>query len=847
MSKGKKQNWRWYFRMAWRDSRRSRSRLLLFVSAIVLGVAALVAIDSFRNNLETEIDEEAQALLGADLEVESHSPIREDTLEVLDTLQARRSHGKQFFSMVSFADKGTRLVNIKALEKGYPFYGSIETMPVDAADKFLDQQGALVSGTLLTQYGVSVGDSVKVGQLSFEIVGKLLKMPGQTDFSNAMAAPVCIPLQYLEQTGLIQKGSRVEHKIHYQFTGVGNKEKRAEKVHKALDKLNIDHETVATQKEDTGEAFSRLTGFLNLVGFIALILGSIGVASSVHIYIREKLSIVAMLRCIGLKGKQAFMIFLLQVMGVGLIGALTGAVLGSIFQLWLPDLLRGFLPFTMETRLAWSSVLFGVGTGLIMSFLFALSPLLAVRNASPLQAIGSFHEERSLARDRYQWVVAGAALLFILAFAWWQLEGILGGLIFTGSVVLVLGVLAGTARGIMYLVRRFFPAFWPYVWRQGLANLYRPNNQTLVLVVAIGLGTALIATLFFSQQLLLRQTEVTGAGNEPNMILFDIQPEQLEPTLEYTRKKNMPIKQQVPIVTMRLERVKGRPVGEVRSDTTLDISGWVLDHEYRATYRDSLIDTEKLVGGEWVERVPDGADTIPISLEADVASDMKVEVGDPLTFNVQGALLNAKVASLRKIQWRKVQTNFLVVFPANVLEQAPKTHVIVTRIDSTQDKGVFQQELVRMFPNISVIDLGLILDTLNTVLDKISFVIRFMGMFSMLTGVLILIGSVILSKYQRIQESVLLRTLGAVRRQILAINAIEYFFLGSIAALAGVLFALMATWGLAIFQFGAVFRPGLLSILGLYGTVTLLTMLIGMANVRSVLNEPPLQILRKGG
>ena len=260
------------------------------------------------------------------------------------------------------------------------------------------------------------------------------------------------------------------------------------------------------------------------------------------------------------------------------------------------------------------------------------------------------------------------------------------------------------------------------------------------------------------------------------------------------------------------------------------------------TYRDSLIDSEELVRGRWRGTA---GDSIFVSLEEGIAEDMQADIGDKVTFNVQGAVMDTYVGSIRKVDWQRVQTNFLVLFPTGVLERAPQFYVLMTRVTSDQQAAKFQQSVVKGFPNVSVIDLKLILKTVDEIIGKISFVIRFMAFFSIITGIIVLIGSVIISKYQRIQESVLLRTIGARRGQILSINALEYFFLGSLAALTGIFIALLSSWALAQFSFKVPFDPSVGPVAMAYAAITAMTMLIGLSNSRSILNNPPLEVLRK--
>lgn len=837
-------NYPWLVKMAWRDSRKNRARLLLFMSSIVLGIAALVAINSFADNMQRDINTEAKKLLGADLEIESRQPFSSSIIHFFDSLGAERSEEISFASMVLFPENGgTRLVQVRAIQGDYPYYGGIETSPTEASHTFRAKQEALADQTLLLQYDAAPGDSVKVGNLTFLIRGSVHKVPGQAGIATTVAPPVFIPMQHLEATGLLQKGSRINYKMYFKFDERADVASLMENtIVPRLEAEEIRYDTVEERKREIGDTYENLTGFLNLVAFVALLLGCIGVASSVHIYIKDKIISVAILRFLGGKGNQGLGIYLIQIAIMGLIGSVLGAFLGTLVQFVLPQLFAEFLPVEVSMAVSWKSIVQGILLGVIVSLLFALLPLLSVRKVSPLTALRASFESED--KDKIKYLIFALIILFIAGFSFLQLEQPEDALIFTGGVLLAFLLLAGIAQLMTWLVRKYFPTSWSYIWRQSLANLYRPNNQTLVLVTTIGLGTALITTLFFVQNILLEKVALTGSDDQPNMVVFDIQSDQVERIADITRDFDIPIIQEVPVVTMRLDGIKGRNTEEIKEDTTTHIRNWVLNREYRVTYRDSLIDSEKVMKGAWKGKVDSPQDSIWISLEDGIAEDMQVDIGDKVTFNVQGAIIDTYVGSIREVDWQRVQTNFLVVFPEGVLENAPKFHVLITRIDSVQLAANYQKAVVQQFPNVSIIDLNLILQTLDDIVGKVSFVIRFMAFFSIITGIVVLIGSVIISKYQRIQESVLLRTIGANRKQILSINALEYFFLGSLAALTGVFIALLGSWGLAVFNFESPFTPAFWPILISYLAITLLTIAIGLSNSRSVLNKPPLEILR---
>ncbi|MEZ4904383.1 MAG: FtsX-like permease family protein [Spirosomataceae bacterium] len=583
------------------------------------------------------------------------------------------------------------------------------------------------------------------------------------------------------------------------------------------------------------------------MGFVALLLGCVGVASAIHIYIKEKLSSIAILRCLGVRGSQAFLIYLIQISGIGLLGSLLGAGLGAAIQQVLPIVLKDLLPFELTTDLSFSAIGQGVVLGVIIANLFALLSLISIRKISPLHVLRASFEQTQLAQDPLKWLVYGLILLFVFGFTWLQMKKWTDAAAFTVGVLVAFLMLWGVATLLMWLVRRFFPHSWGYLSRQGLSNLYRPNNQTVILMVSIGLGTMFICTLLFVQNILLDRIKLSTDGDQPNMVLFDIQTPQKEAVINLVKIQKMPVLQSVPIVTMRLEELNGQTSAEALKDTTNRRWRGLFSREYRVTFRDSLIDSEKIVKGQWKGEVKDFNAAVPISLEDGYAERNKIDIGDTLLFNVQGTMLTTVVASLRDVDWAGVQTNFLVLFPKGVLEEAPQFHVLLTHVPSNQASAQFQQMVVQQFPNVSLIDLGLVLSVIDEISTKIGFVIRFMAGFSILTGLIVLIASVLISKYQRIQESVLLRTLGASRRQILVITALEYFFLGTLAAATGIVLAVAGSWALAYFSFETPFTPSLWPVVVIFCIVTALTVFIGLVNSWGILSRSPLEVLRQEG
>jgi putative ABC transport system permease protein len=838
-------------RMAWRDSRASRRRLALFSLSIVLGIAALVAIGSLGDNLQRAIDRQAKALLGADLVVYSRSALPAETEAFLEGLGGEQARELNFTSMLALPAReaegvaATRLVQVRGMAGEFPFYGDFETVPAEARARFRAGEGVIVEESVLVQFELEPGDRVRLGQAEFEVLGALRKIAGESPAFGMLAPRVLVPLARIGETELVQPGSLVRYRHYFAFAEGADVEALVRGLRDRLREQRLGFDTVEQRKRDLGRTLGNINSFLRLVGFVALLLGGIGVASAIHVYVRGKLATVAVLRCLGARAWTAFAVYLVQGLALGVLGAVVGAALGVAVQRALPALVAGMLPFEVEFGVSWPAVAKGMAAGVVIGLLFTLPPLLAVRRVSPLQAIRADFEGQRPKRDPLAvatWAaIVGAVVLLALAQSTrWQM-----GLGFAAGIGVAFAALAGVAKSLTWAARRWMPRRLPFVWRQGLANLHRPNNRTVLLLLALGLGTFLVVTLALTRGTLLAQFEGAGSGDRPNLALFDIQDDQREDIEALLAEIGTPVAQQAPVVTMRLAALKGKRVEEWLREPGTGIPAWTLRREYRATYRGGLVATERLVAGQWTPRVEPGVEPVPISLEEGIARDLQLGLGDELEFDVQGVPVRTVVGSLRSVDWQRLQPNFFVVFPEGVLEPAPKFHMMVTRAATPQLSAEIQRRVVQRHPNVSALDLALLIETVDSIVSRVAYVVRIMALFTVVTGVIVLAGAVLTGRFQRIRETVLLRTLGASRQQVQRIMIVEYTVLGLLAATTGIVLAAAANWALAFFVFETTPAAPGWETLATAATVVAVTLVTGLLSNRGVCEHPPLQVLRQ--
>lgn len=836
---------RWVWLMALREMRRGVKPLLLAMLCVVLGVMSIVVAFSFRENVQSSIRQQSKSLLGADLAIDSRQPFEADDEALIRSLGGDQSRQIGFSSMAYFPGSGkSRLVQVRALSGQFPYYGALETEPGSALKDFRDGANALIDENLMLQFDARVGDRVRIGEHEFRIAGKLRKIPGEPVAFSLISPRVYVPMASLDGSNLLQRGSLVRYRVYFKFDSRVDVDQLVQRIGPDLQRLSLRADTVSRRMESISTSIENLSRYLRLAVFIAVLLAGVGVASGVHVYAKQKNPAVAVLRCIGASPSETVIVNLVQVLIVTVPGSLIGIALGAGLQFVLPLALKDFLPVATVVSIAPNGIWVGLAVGVGTALLFSLIPLVPLRRISPLLALRSSYETVQGLRDPLLWVIFLLISALIVGFAVMTSASWFYGLCFSAGVLAVFGLLAALARMMSALMSRVAPAVFSFSWRQGLANLHRPNNQTTAVMLAIGLATFLMVTLYSVQGMLLSQVQERTGQGEPNLVLFDVQKEQRPGIEQLFNSFGVAIRDQVPIVTMRLAAVKNKTVDEVRADPAAKIPDWALRREYRSTYRSRLTATERIVDGTWRGRMGPDARPIPISLEKGIAETLRVQVGDALQFDVQGVSLPTQVANIREVDWQRLEPNFFVVFPEGVLEGAPQFFAIVARTESSQTSAKLQRELVERFPNVSAIDLTLVLSTLDSILGKVSDAIRFVALFTVFTGFAVLASAILSSRSQRIKESILLRTLGAPRGQILSSIVAEYLLLALISCIAGTALAIVASWALSFYFFKAVTMISLVPIIVILISVTAATVLAGVLGCWGIFQRSALEALR---
>jgi putative ABC transport system permease protein len=861
---------RFVWKLALRESRATGRRMILLTAAISIGVGALVAIESFTDNLRVAVEHQSRALLGGDITLGARSdpapPLRAMIDSAIAATGADRTRDVAkvtSFSGMAYVTRssGARMVQVNAVEGNYPFYGQVQTQPSGIWPRIQQERVALVDPSFLTTLNAQIGDTMSLGETRYLIAGTVTSFPGDAGIRSAFGSRVYIPASTLADTKLLGFGSRIEYDWYVRTPAALDTRAYATTWRAKLRPLTGRLRTASEEERDLKSNLDQLGRYLGLVALIALLLGGIGVGSAVQVFIRRKRDSIAVLRCLGATSGQVFAAYLLQAAAMGLAGSALGVALGLVIQLALPKVFGTFMPLDVSISPSIGAVLTGLGVGVWVSTIFALLPLLSIRRVPPLAVLRRDVETGGDTRaDRWTWAARLGLALSVVGLASLEVRNLLKGAGFSVAIGLALLVLYLAARGLTAALKRWFPQGLSYVFRQGLSNLYRPANQTVAVVLSLGFGAFLLGALAVSQHNLLAQLRLDGGLGRPNLLFFDIQPDQLQPVEQILRDRNLAYQPPVPIVPMRLAAINGKSVTELLADTLHRnkdgerVAPWALRREFRSTYRDTSVGSEKVLVGDWwkaAKRQGDQATSryaagavVPVSLEAGIAGDLGVTVRDTIVWDIQGVRVTSVVTNLREVNWARFEPNFFAVFPTGPLDDAPQSFVLLTRTEDPAQIGQLQRAAVERFPNVTSIDLRSIQQTIERIVASVALAIRFMALLSLATGVVVLIGALATSRYQRMREAALLKTLGATRSQVVRVMVTEYAALGILASVVATGLSAIGGWALMKWVFEVPFTVpwqafGILAL-----TMVSLTIATGLWNSLDVFRRPPLETLR---
>lgn len=838
-------------RMALRETRASWRRLLFFFICLAIGVGAIVTLRSVIHSVRGVVAGEARALIAGDIVLSTLRPWSDEDRATLDRLLRPdngvigRTASIETATMARPADERkplARMIELRGVEAGYPLYGRVRLRGGgEYSHALLSGNGALVRPELLTQLDVEVGDAILIGGQAFTVRGVLEAEPGGRVGGFSLGPRVLIDRAALEATGLTGYGSRVRRQIMLQVAE-GREDPVIQDLRDAFRNEFVSIRWWRRTEDNIGEDLERSESYLSLVGLVVLVLGGIGVSSVTRVFVEQKLKSIAILKCVGAHGAQVLAIYLLQVLSLGLAGSLLGIGLAA----GTLQLLGRFVDATgptgepIEYGLAWGAAWQGVLIGMLVALLFSIVPLLRVRRIRPSLLL----RQEAGGGTGHDWLRAAVAVgvgLALVGVAAWQAGSLQVGLVVSGGFVAIAAAL-WAAGWLLVKATRPLRRSRLFALRHAALHLDRPGNQSRLVLLAVGLGCFFIVGVRAVQTNLLTQFSFDFAADMPDMFLIDIQRDQAVPLTAFLRERAAgDVPRLIPVLRARVTAVRG---SEVNLDSVQEVrERGSLAREYTITYRDQLARNERIIAGRFWSGPSDQPE---VSIEESIRERFHIQIGDTIRFEVLGRPIEAVVTSVRAVNWRDIRSGgFMFVFRPGVFETAPHNYIVTLRGPGSVDaRARLQRDLVVAFPNVSVIDLREILETARSIVGTITLGVTIVGGLVLATGVLILTGAVAMTKFRRVYEAAILKTLGASSRLIAAMLVLEYGVLGAIAGTVGAVGAIALSWAVARFALDLPWEATpVITAAGIVATAAFVAA-VGVLASLDVLRHKPLATLR---
>ena len=838
-----------FVRMAAREMRASWQRLLFFFLCVAIGVGAIVALRSIVQSVRGTLVGEARTLLGADLVVTTRRPWdpqvkREIDARLSPDVASVRTETVETATMARPAVEqrpAARMVELLGVEPAYPLYGEVLVEGRRYDYSLLRGGGALVRPELLAQLDMRVGDRILLGGKPFTIRGVVTKEPGSPPSAFSFGPRALVSLEDLRASGLLAYGSRARHEVLVRLRHEADAERLAKDIRDKYRGRFVAVRSYRSTEEAIGEDLGRAEDYLSLVGFIIVVLGGVGVWSVTRVFLQQRLRSIAVLKCLGATNRQVLSTYLLQSVLLGVAGSLMGVAIGWAGLAAIPDRVVAALGGP-AVRLTWPAVIQGVAVGSLVSLLFALVPLMDVRRIRPLILLREGLSETRQSRFDPVKILASAALVVLLgAIAVWQSGSLSAGLAVLVGLLALAGVLTLSGMGIVRVVAPL-AASRRFAVRHGVLSLRRPGNQTRVILMAVGLGAFFVIGVRLVQIGLLDAIQIEFTENSPDMFLIDIQPDQREALTRTVVAAGARQPKLVPVLRARVTRVQGQLVNlegyeQVRGRGSLG-------REYVITYRDQLEANETLLEGTLS---PSSSSNLPtVSIEKSLRDRFNLRVGDVIRFDVMGRMLEARVGSVREVDWSEARSGgFMFVFEPRALLGAPATYIgFMKGPRDTATRARVQREVATALPNVSLIDAREIFERAQTVVENVSLGVTIVGFVALLAGVLILAGAVAMTRFQRVYEAAIFRTLGATTRTLAEMLAFEYGLLGLLAGLIAAAGATVLAWSISsrLLDIPWVVAPWTTA--AGVALTAVLVLVVGVGASLEVLRQKPLSTLR---
>jgi len=850
-------------KIAWRETRASTGRFVFVILAVAAGVAALSGVRGFSQAFHTMLQRDARTFMAADLTVRTFELETPKEKAAIDSLLARGVERTQITETVTMAMPPNAnpetavpvLISVKAVDpRFYPFYGTVTLDPAQSLRTALTPDAVVVSDGVLLRLGAKIGDSITIGGKPFRIVGQVTNEPDRMTGSINVGPRVMISREGLERTGLIMPGSRASERFLFKVPAtmqIGEVRAELAKAFEANSRgrggnLITDYTEAHPLIE---QGLRQSTIFLSLVSLVALVIGALGVATAIQAHLQQKMDSIAIMKCLGAKSSQILRIYLIQTIGLGLVGSAVGIAFGTFVQSVFPIFLAGYFHLTSLPRFSPLAALQGLLVGVLTVLLFTVPPLLGIRTirpalifrremAAPGQSLGEWWRRAAVS------VLSALMILFFVGLlaAWlsdsaqtgrYFAMGIAGGLVVLGAIAWLL------LRGLRWVSRHLPRAAGPVV-RQGIANLYRPGNHAGAAVIALGVGVMFTVSVWIIQRGVLHDMMRTAPPGLPNVYLIDVTAANRDGVMEIIRHQQgvLGAPEMTGSVSARIQSIDGV---QMRRENQQGMARRYAGNVSLSPESAIPQFTQVLEGKWWDEHARPATPEVSVAEQA--AKVLNVHPGSKIVWTTPTRTFESTVVAIHKTQNERLTARIEFFFAPGALDGLPAIYYGGVRMKPAS-VGALQKAIYDKYPTITVINMADVLEIIQSVVDQISLVVRFISWFSMLAGAVILASSVAGTRFRRLREVVILKTLGATRGRIAKIFSVEFFVIGTVAGLMGGMLAGGFGWLLLNRLLKADSGVDVVPVLTAIGGTALLAVATGWLASYRTLGQKPLEILR---
>ncbi len=834
--------------IAWRELRASPAKFLFVILAVAIGVGALSGVKGFGYAFKGMLVRNAKQLVAGDLQAQTWLLPTPERIEKLQAIGVEYGGVTQVTETVSMAASGhenvPQLVSVKAVDpRVYPYYGKLTLQPPRSLRALLrDDSTVVVTPELLMRLKVKPGDDVRIGGMPFRIVGTVVTEPDRLASGFGPGMRIVMTRAGLQRTGLIQFGSRAAQRFLFKLRPGTNLDAMKTQIRKLIPGAILSDYRQGDPA--VAQAIDNTTKFLSLISLIALIVGSLGVAMAMYSHLQQRMDTIAIMKAMGARSRQVIQIYLIQTLWLGIIGGLLGVALGAVVQKSFPLLMQRVFALLPDVPWDWSFSLQGMSLGILATLLFTVPPLLSIRHVRPALVFRRNMEDASEeSRKRWRdWIpsLAGAVLILtgFTGIAVWLSDSWKMGLYFmTGLAVgiLFLAVVASLLLWGMRRIVRLLGGILPPVLRHGFANLYRPGNQARSVLVAIGIGVMFTLTTYLLQQTVLRQVQSEGPGRSGDVFLLDVRKSSAVSKFIESQKGVTGRVRLVGYIISRMLSKNGVPADKLR------LSAEHRSHlqTVRLTTANAKPDALEMREGRWWSSE---TATPQLAVSENAAHYYGLKLGDRLQFDAAGQIVNASIIAIFRRSSRAL-VRYDLVFPQGALQGLPLVYYGAVNVDPKEIPSL-EEGLFERFPTVTVMNLADVLHRIQEAVDQVAVVIRFLAFFAIVAGVIILSSSVAGTRYRRVREVAILKTLGATRRRITGIFSVEFSIMGAVAGIVGGVLANLFTKIISDKFIETSFDFDWLSLLVVVLITVVLANVAGWLASARILGQRPLEVLR---